>query len=102
MAYEFCEDQATSGVLYFEVRFSPHLLCSDTNHDEMNGRPDDMLEKPNMLIEKPNMLIEKGISPRAVVQAVLRGLKRGEQDFGVKARSILCCMRHKPGRYIVM
>lgn len=38
------------------------------------------------------------VLPRDVVQAVIRGLKRGERDFGVKARSILCCMRDKPGK----
>ena len=48
--------------------------------------------------KKPNMLIKKVITPRAVVQAVSRGLKRGERDFGVKARSILCCVREKPGK----
>ena len=90
IAHEFCEDQASSGVLYFEVRYSPHLLC--TGHNSiMNGKP----EKSN---ERLNMLVEKGVSPRDVVQAVCRGLKRGERNFGVKARSILCCMRHEPGK----
>jgi hypothetical protein len=28
-----------------------------------------------------------------VVQAVSRGLARGENQFGVKARQILCCIR---------
>lgn len=83
IAHEFCEDQACSGVLYSEVRYCPHLLCSSENH-EMNGELDELDNKPNT------------VSPRAVVQAVLRGLKRGELDFGVKVRSILCCMRHKP------
>lgn len=88
IAHEFCEDQASSGVLYFEVRYSPHLLC--TGHNSiMNGKP----EESN---EGLNMLVEKGVSPRDVVQAVCRGLKRGERNFGVKARSILCCMRHEP------
>ena len=57
----------------------------------MNGRPDD---EDN---EVPNMLLKKGVSPRDVVQAVCRGLHRGERDFGVKVRSILCCMRPEPG-----
>jgi len=89
IAHEFCEDQAVSGVLYFEVRYCPHLLCT-TENGEMNGIPDGPANK------KPNMLFKKVITPRAVVQAVSRGLKRGERDFGIKARSILCCMRHKP------
>ena len=28
-----------------------------------------------------------------VVEAVLRGFKRGEEEFGVVARVILCCIR---------
>ncbi|XP_020610606.1 adenosine deaminase-like isoform X2 [Orbicella faveolata] len=74
IAYEFCEDQSLCGVLYFEVRYSPHLLCTTD------------LEQPE----------EKLVSPRDIVEAVNRGLKRGEHDFGVIARSILCCMRHMP------
>lgn len=78
IAYEFCEDQSSSGVLYFEVRYSPHLLCTSD----------------------PDQPEEKSASPRDIVEAVNRGLKRGEHDFGVKARSILCCMRHAPGKDI--
>ena len=76
IAYEFCEDQSLCGVLYFEVRYSPHLLCTTD------------LQQPE----------EKIVPPRDIVEAVNRGLKRGERDFGVIARSILCCMRHMPGK----
>ena len=76
IAYEFCEDQSLCGVLYFEVRYSPHELCTTD------------LEQPE----------EKLVLPRDIVEAVNRGLKRGEHDFGVIARSILCCMRHMPGK----
>lgn len=76
IAYEFCEDQSSCGVLYFEVRYSPHLLCT----------------------RDPEQPEEKLVSPRDIVEAVNRGLKRGEQDFGVIARSILCCMRNRPGK----
>lgn len=75
IAYEFCEDQAASGVLYFEVRYSPHALCT-----ENSAFPD-----------------QERVSPKAIVEAVNRGLKKGAEDFGVIARSILCCMRQMPG-----
>lgn len=75
IAYEFCEDQAACGVLYFEVRYSPHALCT-----ENSAFPD-----------------QERVSPKAIVEAVNRGLKKGAKDFGVIARSILCCMRHLPG-----
>ena len=79
MAYELCEDQAACGVLYFEARYAPHLLADHiTVNEHFNASAHET-------------------SPREVVQAVNRGLDRGSNDFGVKARSILCCMRSHPG-----
>ncbi len=66
IAYEQCEDQARQGVLYFETRFSPHVLATET------------------------------FPPEAAVERALAGLAKGEQRFGVRARAILCCMRHRP------
>lgn len=67
ISYEFCEDSAREGILYSEVRYSPHLLTGDV------------------------------LSNNQVVEAVNRGLARGMKDFGITVRSILCCMRHMPG-----
>ncbi|VDO62710.1 unnamed protein product [Heligmosomoides polygyrus] len=64
IAYEMCEDQAANGVIYFEGHYSPHLLCLPGGE-----------------------LTTKG------VEAVKRGFNRGEAKFGVKARSIMCCIR---------
>ncbi|GMS96868.1 hypothetical protein PENTCL1PPCAC_19043 [Pristionchus entomophagus] len=62
ISYELCEDQAKDGVVYFEARYSPHLLINDkANH-----------------------------TARQVVEAVTRGLRRGKTDFGVDSRQILC------------
>ena len=72
-------------MLYFEVRYCPHLLCT-TDNREINGEVEEV---------SANSCV---VSPRDVVQAVNRGLKRGEKDFGVKARSILCCVRSRPGK----
>lgn len=36
------------------------------------------------------------LTPDEVVDIVGQGLKEGERDFGIKVRSILCCMRHQP------
>lgn len=83
VAHEFSEDEASCGVLYFEVRYCPHLLCT-TDNREINGKVEEV---------SANSCV---VSPRDVVQAVNRGLKRGEKDFGVKARSILCCVRSRP------
>ena len=79
MAYEFCEDIANNGVLYCETRYCPHLLAS-TGVDGI-----------------PHQGNHDGLSPRCVVQCVNKGLERGCEDFGVIVRSILTCMRHRPG-----
>lgn len=66
IAYEQCEDQARQGVRYFETRFSPHVLMTES------------------------------FPPEAVVERALAGLKKGAERFDVGARAILCCMRHRP------
>lgn len=40
------------------------------------------------------------LTPDEVVQLVNQGLKDGERDFHIKARSILCCMRHMPSNVL--
>lgn len=78
IAYELCEDQARDGVIYFEGRFAPHLLS--TTH---GASPD----------QSHNHVRTPDVTPAMVLDSMLAGLKRGEQDFNVKARVILCCMR---------
>ncbi|KAB0395528.1 hypothetical protein E2I00_010901, partial [Balaenoptera physalus] len=77
-AYEFVETKAKEGVVYVEVRYSPHLLA-------------------NSKVEPiPWNQAEGDLTPDEVVHLVGQGLQDGERDFGVKVRSILCCMRHQP------
>ncbi|KAG9352979.1 hypothetical protein JZ751_017555 [Albula glossodonta] len=78
IAFEFVETKAREGVLYVEVRYSPHLLA--------NSKVD------------PIPWGQKGgdVTPDDVVHLVAQGLSEGEKAFNIKARSILCCMRHKP------
>ncbi|XP_012513400.1 PREDICTED: adenosine deaminase isoform X2 [Propithecus coquereli] len=78
IAYEFVEMKAKEGVVYVEVRYSPHLLA-------------------NSKVEPiPWNQAEGDLTPDEVVALVGQGLQEGERDFGVKVRSILCCMRHQP------
>ncbi|XP_036680778.1 adenosine deaminase isoform X5 [Balaenoptera musculus] len=77
-AYEFVETKAKEGVVYVEVRYSPHLLANS------NVEP------------IPWNQAEGDLTPDEVVRLVGQGLQDGERDFGVKVRSILCCMRHQP------
>ncbi|KAK2897177.1 adenosine deaminase isoform X1 [Channa argus] len=78
MAYEFVEDKAKEGVIYVEVRYSPHLLAN-TGVEEIQWNQK-----------------EGDVSPDDVVRLVNEGLREGERAFKTKARSILCCMRHMP------
>lgn len=70
--------KAKEGVVYVEVRYSPHLLA--------NSKVDPM----------PWNQTEGDVTPDDVVDLVNQGLQEGEQAFGIKVRSILCCMRHQP------
>uniref|UniRef100_A0AAQ6AJC8 Adenosine deaminase n=1 Tax=Amphiprion ocellaris TaxID=80972 RepID=A0AAQ6AJC8_AMPOC len=78
IAYEFVEDKAKEGVIYVEVRYSPHFLA--------NTKVDPI----------PWEQAEGDLSPDEVVHLVNEGLREGERAFNIKARSILCCMRHMP------
>lgn len=64
VAYELVEDVAGDGVRYVEVRYCPWL--------SRRG----------------------GLSLDEVLAAELRGLARGEREFGVVARAINCSLRH--------
>lgn len=64
IAYELAEDAHRDGVLYIEVRFSPVLN------------------------------VRAGLKLHEVVEAAVRGLTRGERDFGVIGRVIVCALRN--------
>ncbi|WP_040951405.1 adenosine deaminase [Gorillibacterium massiliense] len=63
-AYEAVEQTAEQNGRYVEVRFAPHL------HTKM------------------------GLTLEEAIGSVVEGLKRGEQQFAVKAGAIVICMRH--------
>lgn len=62
-AYDVIRQAAKENVIYIEVRFAPMFHC------------------------------QNGLTQEAAVAAVLKGLERGEQDFGVMSRALLCMMR---------
>ncbi|XP_077994455.1 adenosine deaminase-like [Glandiceps talaboti] len=76
IAYELCEDKAKDGVAYIETRYCPHLFAND-----------------NIVALKQT---GGDVSPRDVVTWVNEGLLRGSQEFGIVAKSILCCHRGYP------
>ncbi|OUM97145.1 MAG: adenosine deaminase [Firmicutes bacterium ZCTH02-B6] len=68
IAYELVADVAAENVVHAEVRFAPVLHTAE------------------------------GLSMRAASEAVLRGLARGQREFGVTTGLIACCMRHLPAQ----
>jgi adenosine deaminase len=64
VAYEQAEDLYKDGVVYFETRFAPLFHT------------------------------RKGLTHQQVVAAVLKGLARGQRDFGVRSGLIICAMRN--------
>lgn len=83
ITYELCESQWKENVLYFEVRFSPHLLSNTIKH---------------FFVSEPI----PSDSPTAVTAddalcAVIKGLDRGLRDFGIHARIILCTIKGQDG-----
>jgi len=69
VAYELVEDASKDGLRYIEIRNAPHLN------------------------------IRGGLTVDEVIEATLRGLQRGERDFGTMARFITCSLRHwEPAR----
>ena len=64
VAYELVEDASKDGLRYIEIRNAPHLN------------------------------IGGGLTVDEVIEATLRGLRRGERDFGTVARFITCSLRH--------
>lgn len=66
LAYDFCLRQSQQNIVYTEVRYSPHLLSSET------------------------------VAPCAVIQAVTKGLRRGCQATGIVVNQILCAISWRP------
>ncbi|MDD3966025.1 MAG: adenosine deaminase [Candidatus Neomarinimicrobiota bacterium] len=63
VAYELCEDAAAENVRWLEVRYSPILH------------------------------IKKGMKTMDNLEAVIRGMRRAERDFGIRGGVIICGMR---------
>lgn len=64
VAYEQAEDLSRDGVVYYETRFAPLFHT------------------------------KRGLTHQQVVAAVLKGMARGRQDFGLQSGLIICAMRN--------
>lgn len=64
VAYEQAEDLSRDGVVYYETRFAPLFHT------------------------------RKGLTHQQIVSAVLKGMARGRNDFGMQSGLIICAMRN--------
>ena len=64
VAHEQAEDLSQDGVVYFETRFAPVFHTA------------------------------RGLTHQQAVSAVLRGMARGQRDFGIRSGLIICAMRN--------
>ena len=64
VAYEQAEDLSRDGVVYYETRFAPLFHT------------------------------QRGLTHQQVVSAVLKGMARGRQEFGLQSGLIICAMRN--------
>lgn len=75
LAFLFAKRQHESNAVYTEVRYNPHLF----------------LEQEQLVDSEARYAHAK-----AVVDAVSRGLRRGEREFNVTLRQMLCCIDFAP------
>ncbi|RZF35188.1 hypothetical protein LSTR_LSTR012626 [Laodelphax striatellus] len=66
IAYEYCMNAAKDNVIYAEVRFSPHKSLGEKEYKRLGFA---------------------GLE--AVVEATIKGLERGEKDFGITIKVLL-------------
>lgn len=81
ISYEFVEDCANSGVVYSEARYCPHLIIEDSvlNRQKETG---DKTETKKWTWD--------------ITGAIIKGLIRGEQEFGTKVNLIATSIRGMP------
>ncbi len=76
ISYEFCERQSKNGIIYTEARYTPQYFMAKKE----NGTD-------------PS---HKNVTLKSVIEAVNRGLGRGQKDFNTTVRTILACRRGEP------
>ena len=79
ITYELCEDKLKEGVVYLEIRLSPHLMAN-------------LCTVPIYRTD-----IQERLTAREVVASVVDGIRDAERDFAIKARIILITLKKEPG-----
>ena len=88
VAYEICQAEAEAGVIYAEVHYTPHFYLPD--------RPTTHYHYPYHYHAYSRRVSNNQMTVKDVVEAVNRGIDRGQQQFNIAVRSILILIRTKP------
>lgn len=84
LAYDFVKRQADQNIIYTEVRYSPHLLAPGGTFHNSNNNSNNTMETAI-------------VNADPVVDAVTRGLRRGQSDYpSTVVNQILCCISWRP------
>ena len=67
LSYNFVKRQAEQNIIYTEVRYSPHLLANGGSFNDNDGNDKSVL-----------------VNADPIIDAVTRGLRLGEEKYGVK------------------
>ena len=102
LAFDFCQRQFSQRVIYTEVRYSPHFLvkvaekeCEDEDGDGSGGGNSNSNSNSDG-DGGGTMKKHKSTGARDVIDAITRGLRRGEKEYGIKVNQILCCIAWRP------
>jgi len=89
-AYEICQAAAEAGVIYSEVHYTPHFYLPD--------RPATVIRYQDnyRAYSHSGVSSNKQMTVNDVVEAVNRGIDRGQRQFNIAVRSILILIRTKP------
>mmetsp|Transcript_2483 Transcript_2483/g.3743 ORF Transcript_2483/g.3743 Transcript_2483/m.3743 type:complete len:453 (-) Transcript_2483:185-1543(-) len=86
LAYDFCKRQWEQNVIYTEVRYSPHYLADDGAMN--NASSSSSSSKANGTTTNTGA--------NAVVDAITRGLRKGQDEYNITINQILCCITWRP------
>ena len=123
VAYELCEMQAKEGAIYSEVHYPPHYLLPESFHSQaavsvspVSSDTAANVHRSSSIPSVPSRhgqayrlrpwiakngyalqpIVRGEMTIRDVVDAVNRGLARGQRDYKVTVRSVLTLIRTKP------
>lgn len=96
LALDFCKRQAQQRIIYTEVRYSPHLLVVAEDDGSLSPEVVAPAASSSSASSSTNATNKQMVTADAIVTAITRGLRKGEQTYGIQVNQILCCINWRP------